>query len=81
MAVLAVSLIVGVVYMLVKLTQLQWKDLVIVLAAAVGALIYYYAYLYPRRDRKWIMLEAVEEDAAGETPEPAVPATESEPRG
>jgi amino acid transporter len=54
--------LVGVVYMLVKLTQAQWKDLVIVLGAAIGALIYYYAYLYPRRDKKWIMLEAVEED-------------------
>ena len=71
--------IVGVVYMLVKLTQLQWKDLVIVLGAAIGALIYYYAYLYPRRDRKWIMLEAVEEGAPEDTPEPAVSATESEP--
>jgi amino acid transporter len=55
--------LVGVIYMLVKLTQAQWKDLVIVIGAAIGALIYYYAYLYPRRDRKWIMLEAVEEDA------------------
>ena len=36
----------------------------IVVGAAVGALIYYYAYLYPRRGKKWIMLEAVEEDAA-----------------
>jgi len=71
--------IVGVVYMLVKLTQLQWKDLVIVLGAAIGALIYYYAYLYPRRDRKWIMLEAVEEGASEDAPKPAVPAAESEP--
>jgi hypothetical protein len=52
--------------MLVKLTQLQWKDLVIVVGAAVGALIYYYAYLYPRRDKKWIMLEAVEETPGDE---------------
>ena len=37
--------LVGVVYVLVKLTQHQWKDLVIVVGAAVGALIYYYAYL------------------------------------
>jgi amino acid transporter len=56
--------LIGVIYMLVKLTQSQWKDLVIVVGAAVGALIYYYAYLYPRRGKKWIMLEAVEEDAA-----------------
>jgi len=54
--------LVGVVYMLVKLTQLQWKDLVIVVGAAVGALIYYYAYLYPRRGKKWLMLECVEEE-------------------
>jgi amino acid transporter len=71
--------LVGVVYMLVKLTQAQWKDLAIVLGAAVGALIYYYAYLYPRRGKKWIMLEAVEEGA----PEaPAVdegPAVKAEP--
>jgi amino acid transporter len=58
--------LIGVVYMLVKLTQLQWKDLVIVVGAAVGALIYYYAYLYPRRDKKWIMLEAVEETPGDE---------------
>ena len=69
--------LVGVVYMLVKLTQAQWKDLVIVLAAAVGALIYYYAYLYPRRGKKWIMLEAVEEGAAPEAPE--IPVVEAEP--
>ncbi len=61
--------LIGVVYMLVKLTQLQWRDLVIVVGSAVGALIYYYAYLYPRRGKKWIMLEAVEEDAA-QTGEP-----------
>lgn len=54
--------LIGVVYMLVKLTQLQWKDLVITLGAAVGALVYYYAYLYPRRGKKWIMLECVEEE-------------------
>ncbi len=56
--------LIGVIYMLVKLTQSQWKDLVIVIGAAIGALIYYYAYLYPRRGKKWIMLEAVEEDSA-----------------
>jgi amino acid transporter len=73
--------LVGVVYMLVKLTQAQWKDLVIVLAAAIGALIYYYAYLYPRRDRKWIMLEAVEEGAPEDAREPAAaPASGSEPQ-
>ncbi len=55
--------LVGVIYMLYKLTEGQWKDLVIVIGAAIGALIYYYAYLYPRRGKKWIMLEAVEEDA------------------
>jgi hypothetical protein len=36
---------------------------VIVVAAAVGALIYYYGYLWPRRGKKWIMLDVVEEDA------------------
>jgi amino acid transporter len=59
--------LIGVVYMLVKLTQLQWKDLVIVVGAAVGALIYYYGYLYPRRGKKWIMLEAIEEGATEST--------------
>ena len=55
--------LVGVGYMLYKLDRGKWKDLVIVVGAAVGALIYYYAYLYPRRGKKWIMLDAVEEDA------------------
>jgi hypothetical protein len=27
----------------------------------VGALLYYYLYLKPRPDKKWIMLDAVEE--------------------
>jgi len=58
--------LIGVVYMLVKLTQMQWKDLVIVLAFCVGALIYYYGYLHPRRGKKWIMLEAIEEEASEE---------------
>jgi len=65
--------LIGVVYMLVKLTQSQWKDLVIVLGAAVGALIYYYAYLYPRRGKKWIMLDAEEE-----APEAAAPSRTEE---
>jgi amino acid transporter len=72
--------LVGVIYMLYKLTEGQWKDLVIVVGASIGALIYYYAYLHPRRGKKWIMLEAVEEGteaAAAETKAPGVtPASE-----
>jgi amino acid transporter len=59
--------LIGVVYMLVKLTQMQWKDLAIGIGAGVGALIYYYAYLYPRRGKKWIMLEAIEEGSTEPT--------------
>ena len=55
--------IIGVVYMLYKLTQAHWYHLVIAAGAAVGALIYYYAYLYPRQGKKWILLDAVEEGA------------------
>jgi amino acid transporter len=57
--------IVGVVYMLYRLTADNWKHIVIAIGVAVGALIYYYAYLYPRRGKKWIMLDAVEEGAGG----------------
>jgi len=57
--------LVGVGYVI---SQQGWKDIVIVVGAAVGALIYYYGYLWPRRGRKWIMLDVVEE-------EPAAPAT------
>ena len=56
--------IVGVVYMLYKLTQGSWHDLVIAVGAAVGALLYYYLYLYPRAGKKWIVLDAIEEGAA-----------------
>jgi amino acid transporter len=52
--------LVGVGYVI---SQQGWKDIVIVVAAAVGALIYYYGYLWPRRGKKWIMLDVVEEDA------------------
>ena len=37
------------------------KDLVIVLATAAGAAVYYLAYLRPRSQTKWVMLGAVEE--------------------
>jgi hypothetical protein len=57
--------IIGVVYMLYKLTQTHWYHLVIAVGVAAGALIYYYAYLYPRPGKKWILLDAVEEGAAG----------------
>lgn len=53
--------LVGVGYVI---SQQGWKDIVIVVAAAVGALIYYYGYLWPRRGKKWIMLDAVEEEPA-----------------
>lgn len=71
--------LVGVIYMLYRLTENQWKDLVIVVGSAVGALIYYYAYLYPRRDKKWIMLECVEEGAAQPAPVEGAPLVDTEP--
>ena len=71
--------LVGVIYMLYRLTENQWKDLVIVLGSAVGALIYYYAYLYPRRDKKWIMLECVEEGVAQPAPVEGAPLVDTEP--
>jgi amino acid transporter len=58
----------GVGWMLYRLSRENWKHIVIAVGVALAALIYYYAYLYPRRDKKWIMLDAVEEgaEASGE---------------
>ncbi len=50
--------LVGVGYVI---SQQKWQDIVIIVGAAVLALIYYYAYLHPRRGRKWLMLDAAEE--------------------
>jgi len=46
------------------LTQQSLRDVLIVVGIAAAALVYYYAYLWPRRGTKWLMLEAVEEGAA-----------------
>ena len=58
------------------LTQQSLKDVLIVLGIVGVALVYYYAYLWPRRDSKWIMLEAAEEDGqdatTASTAEPAL---------
>jgi amino acid transporter len=51
----------GVGWMLYRLSRENWKHLVIAAGVAVGALLYYYLYLKPRPDKKWIMLDAVEE--------------------
>jgi amino acid transporter len=52
--------LIGVGYVI---SQQSWKDLLIVIAFAIGALIYYYGYLYPRRGKRWIMLDCLEEGA------------------
>jgi amino acid transporter len=62
------------------LSQQTLKDVLIGLAFCVGGLMYYYAYLWPRRGKKWIMLDAVEEGeevaheaaAAGSKGEPVI---------
>lgn len=38
------------------------KDLLIVLGTVTVALVYYFAYLYPRRARRWRLLDAAAED-------------------
>lgn len=53
--------LIGVGYVI---SQQTWQDILIVVVAAVAALIYYYGYLRPRRDKKWIMLDVVEEEPA-----------------
>ena len=61
----------GVAYVL---TQQSLKDLGIVLAICAVSLVYYYAYLWPRRGRKWIMLQAAEEGAETADAPAATPA-------
>lgn len=48
------------------LSQMALKDVLIALGFAVAGLVYYYAYLRPRRETRWLMLETAEE--GGEAP-------------
>jgi uncharacterized membrane protein (GlpM family) len=56
-------------------TQQSLRDLLIVAAFVVAAVIYYFAYLYQRPTTNWVMLQPVAEGAsAAEAAEPsAVP--------
>ena len=44
------------------LSQQSLRDILIVIGFVAGALVYYYAYLYPRRGKRWLMLDVEEEE-------------------
>lgn len=63
-----ISPIIALVGVGIALSQQKGSDLIIVAAIIVGGIVYYLAFLVPRRDRHWSHLHAPEAELAGAEP-------------